>query len=50
MKYTSPEYKNETIEAKDVITASFDITPGVNENGEPTVTVTGYLSTLLGNM
>ncbi len=50
MKYLTPEYKNEKIEANDVITSSFDITPGVNEDGEPTITVTGYLSNLLGNM
>ena len=50
MKYTAPEYLNEKIEANDVITSSFDITPGVTENGDPKITVTGYLSNLLGNM
>ena len=51
MKYLAPEYKNEKIEAKDVITSSlFEIEETTTENGEPAIVVTGYLSSLLGNM
>ncbi|MBQ3589401.1 MAG: hypothetical protein II980_03020 [Clostridia bacterium] len=51
MKYSSPKYKNESIEAKDVITSSlFEIEEITTENGEPAIVVTGYLSSLLGNM
>ena len=58
MKYVSPEYRNEKVNVNDVITNSFMITPGVVEGtggdtGIPEqkkVTVTGYLSHLLGGM
>ena len=51
MKYSSPKYKNESIEVKDVITSSlFKIEQTKTENGEPAIVVTGYLSSLLGNM
>ena len=51
MKCSSPKYKNESIEAKDVITSSlFEIEEITTENGEPAIVVTGYLSSLLGNM
>ncbi len=46
MKYVSPEYKNEKLEASDVITASFTTTKGDTENA---VVITGYLSQLLGH-
>jgi len=51
MKYVSPKYNNEKTEVKDVITNSYLVTPETNEQGEVTkVTVTGYLSHLLGKM
>ena len=49
MRYTAPEYKNEAIEAKDVITVSI-VTEVDEVTGEEKVVVTGYLSNLLGNM
>lgn len=46
MKYVSPEYRNEKLEANDVITASFTASKGETENS---VVITGYLSQLLSN-
>ena len=52
MKYTAPEYKNELLETKDILTFSngFKVEEGVTENGDPKVVVTGQLSHLLGNI
>ena len=47
--YVSPEYKNEKIEANDVITNSFiSETTGEGENKQ--TTITGHLSHLLGGL
>ena len=46
MKYVSPEYRNEKLEANDAITASFTASKGETENS---VVITGYLSQLLSN-
>jgi hypothetical protein len=49
MRYTKPEYKNDSINVNDVITNSYYISEEKNEQGEVTkVTINGYLSHLLG--
>ena len=49
MKYIAPEYRNEKLEANDVITNSFiSETTGEGENKQ--TTITGHLSHLLGGI
>ena len=49
MKYIAPEYKNEKLQASDVITNSFiSETTGEGENKQ--TTITGHLSHLLGGI
>ncbi len=50
MKYISPEYRNETIETKDIITNSFMEETNENPDGTKNTTITGHLSHLLGGL
>ena len=49
MKYIVPEYKNENLQAEDIVTTSFiSETTGEGENKQ--TTITGHLSHLLGGL
>ena len=49
MKYIAPEYRNEKLQAEDIITNSFiSETTGEGENKQ--TTITGHLSHLLGGL
>ena len=46
--YIAPEYKNEKIQAEDIITNSFMSETTENGDGTQNTTITGHLSHLLG--
>ena len=49
MKYFAPEYRNEKLQAEDIVTTSFiSETTGEGENKQ--TTITGHLSHLLGGI
>ena len=50
MKYIAPEYRNEAVEAKDIITNSFMESTTDNGDGTKNTTITGHLSHLLGGL
>ena len=50
MKYITPEYRNEKLEASDVITNSFMSETTQNDDGTQNTTITGHLSHLLGGI
>ena len=48
--YIAPEYKNEKIQAEDIITNSFMSETTQNDDGTQNTTITGHLSHLLGGI
>ena len=50
MKYIVPEYRNEKLQAEDIITNSFMENTTDNGDGTKNTTITGHLSHLLGGI
>ena len=50
MKYIAPEYKNEKLQAEDIVTTSFMESTETNPDGTKNTTITGHLSHLLGGL
>ena len=50
MKYIAPEYRNEKLQAEDIVATSFLESTETNPDGTKNTTITGHLSQLLGGL